>query len=198
MKVYLASNNKGKIKEIKEFFSNAEIITPNSLKEFKEPEENGETFEENSMIKAKALYNFIKDNIKKGDIIIADDSGIIIPTLDKYKLGVYTKRQMLRWTSENNCEEKEFWRYIVNTAGEKSEAKFLAVISVIDYEGKEYLYTHTLEGNITSPRGINGFGFDSIFEYEGKTLAERTREEKEKISPRGKALKKVKESFNFS
>ena len=114
MKIYLASNNKGKIEEIKKFFSNAEIITTNSLKEFQEPEENGTTFEENSMIKAKALYNFIKNNIKKRDIIIADDSGIIIPLLGEDKLGVYTKRQMLSWTSENNCDEKEFWKHIVN------------------------------------------------------------------------------------
>lgn len=191
MKIYLASNNKGKIKEIKKFFLNAEIITPNSLKEFQEPEENGKTFEENSMIKAKALYHFVKDNMKKGDIIIADDSGIIIPTLGEDKLGVYTKRQMLSWTSENNCDEKEFWEHIVNMAGEKSEAKFLAVISVIDCEGKEFLYTQTLNGNVVYPRGTNGFGFDSIFEYKGKTLAERTIEEKEKISPRGKALEKV-------
>lgn len=191
MKIYLASNNKGKIKEIKNFFLNAEIITPKSLKEFQEPEENGKTFEENSMIKAKALYHFVKDNMKKGDIIIADDSGIIIPTLGEDKLGVYTKRQMLSWTSENNCDEKEFWEHIVNMAGEKSEAKFLAVISVIDCEGKEFSYTHTLDGTVAYPRGTNGFGFDSIFEYKGKTLAERTIEEKEKISPRGKALEKV-------
>lgn len=195
MKIYLASNNKGKIEEIKKFFSNAEIITTNSLKEFQEPEENGTTFEENSMIKAKALYNFIKNNIKKRDIIIADDSGIIIPLLGEDKLGVYTKRQMLSWTSENNCDEKEFWKHIVNKVGEKAEAKFLAVISVIDCEGKEISYTYTLDGTVVYPRGTNGFAFDSIFEYEGKTLAERTIEEKEKISPRGKALEKVAKDF---
>ena len=92
MKIYLASNNKGKIKEIKKFFSNAEIITPNSLKEFQEPEENGKKFEENSMIKAKALYHFVKDNMKKGDIIIADDSGIIIPTLGEEKLEEFIQK----------------------------------------------------------------------------------------------------------
>ena len=195
MKIYLASNNKGKVEEIKKFFSNAEIITPNSLIEFQEPEENGKNFEENSMIKAKALYLFIKDKIEKGDIIISDDSGIIIPALGDDKLGVHTKRQMLSWISENKCEEREFWKHIVNVAGEKAKAKFLAVISVIDYEEKGYSYTYSLDGNITSPRGTNGFGFDSIFEYKGKTLAERTMEEKEKISPRGKALKKVVKDY---
>lgn len=195
MKIYLASNNKGKVEEIKKFFSNAEIITPKSLIGFQEAEENGKNFEENSMIKAKALYLFIKDKIEKGDIIISDDSGIIIPTLGNDKLGVHTKRQMLRWISENKCEEMEFWKHIVNIAGEKAKAKFLAVISVIDYEKKEYSYTYSLDGNITFPRGTNGFGFDSIFEYEGKTLAERTMEEKEGISPRVKALKKVVENY---
>ena len=147
------------------------------------------------MIKAKALYHFAKDNMEKGDIIIADDSGIIIPTLGEDKLGVYTKRQMLSWTSENNCDEKEFWEHIVNIAREKSEAKFLAVISVINCEGKEFSYTQTLDGTVVYPRGTNGFGFDSIFEYKGKTLAERTIEEKENISPRGKAIKKVADEF---
>lgn len=191
MKIYLASNNKGKVEEIKKFFSNAEIITPNSLMEFQEPEENGKSFEENSMIKAKTLHWFIKDKMKKGDIIISDDSGIIIPVLGDDKLGVHTKRQMLNWISENKCEEREFWKHIVNIAGEKTKAKFLAVISVIDYEEKEYLYKYSLDGNITFPRGTNGFGFDSIFEYEGKTLAERTMEEKERINPRVQALREV-------
>ncbi len=195
MKIYMASSNKGKIKEVESFFSQAEVIPLKNVKGFKEPEENGTTFKENSLIKAKALYNFICSKMEDGDLVLADDSGIIVPALGKDRLGVYTKRQMIAWTSKTGFTERDFWRKIVDEAGEGEEALFTAVISVIEKDGETSYYEATLKGTLTYPSGNNGFGFDPIFMFEGKSLAGRTMEEKQMVNPRAKALKLVSIKF---
>lgn len=195
MKIIIASGNKGKIADVCRFFPNAQVISQNELQGFTNPEETGKTFEENSLIKANALYDFIGKDMEASDIILADDSGILVSTLGKEELGVYTKRQMVAWCKKNNKTEINFWNHIVDKAGVGAEANFVATITVIDSNGKQLLFKQILSGKLTYSRGNNGFGFDPIFEVNGKTFAEYTNEEKQQMSPRAKALEQVQKQF---
>ncbi len=195
MNIYIASNNKGKINEIKSFFPNSNIISQDEIstmlnKEI-DTEETGKTFEENAILKVKGLFLYLKDIIKKNDIILADDSGIIVPSLPNL-LGVYTKRQMEKWCNENNKTQIDFYNYISLIANPKT-CFFESVIACYK-NGKIDTFKGRIEGNLAAfCRGDNGFGFDPIFEISGKTLAELSSEEKAKINPRIIALKLAQE-----
>ena len=188
---YIATNNKNKAKEITKILGAGKVILEENLINYEEPIEDGETFAENSEKKAKSLYEFIHNKMEANDLIIADDSGIIIPSLGKDKLGVYTKRNMIAWIKKEQKSEDEFWEYIANKAGQKAKAFFVAAITIIKTSGETIKIEESLEGMITSPKGKNGFAFDTIFQYDGKTLAERTDDEKQIINPRISALKQL-------
>lgn len=190
MKIFLGTNNRGKILEIIKYLPGHIAICPDEIQGYKEPVEDGKDFAENSKIKAQTIWNLVKTKMKPGDLILTDDSGIIIPKLED-RLGVKTKREMESWTEQNATTEKEFWRHISKIAGENAEANFVVVITIINYKGDAKQVEEILTGKITEPRGNNGFAFDSILEYEGRTLAEMTSEEKQKINPRAKAIKKA-------
>ena len=183
-KIVVASHNDGKLAMIKEIFSDFRILSLNDMEYFVEPEEDGETFEENAIIKAKFYHKNLNE------IVISDDSGICIPVLSNFP-GVRTKRWFEGSDRERNLaiidklkdfEEKEDRRVNFITA------VAIAINDTIIVEND------TLSGYITnSPRGENGFGFDEIFELEdGRTLAELSFEEKLEISTRKKALMKIK------
>lgn len=182
-KIVIATHNDGKLTMIKELFPACRILSLNDLEYFVEPEENGETFEENAIIKAKFYHKNINE------ICIADDSGICIPVLNNFP-GVRTKRWFKGSDRERNLalidKVKDF---------EKIDRKvnFITAIAIA-INGTVIAETETLSGYIADqPRGENGFGFDEIFELEnGKTLAELSFEEKLEISTRKKALEKIK------
>ena len=169
-----ASNNKGKIKEIKSIFNEEEII---SLKEANvdiDVIEDADSFYGNALKKAKEIFELT--NIP----VIADDSGICIDAFDGWP-GVLTHR----FAGEEATDEERNAVMLdkVNTQDNKN-AK--VICNLVYYDGKEIVVGEgILKGTIVSPRGTNGFGFDPIFELEsGKTLAELTSEEKNITSAR--------------
>lgn len=188
-KIILASNNNGKIKEFREIFKDMDI----ELVPMKEAgidvdiEENGETFEENSLIKARTVCKL------SGCITIADDSGLEVDYLGGQP-GVYSARFMGHDTSYD-IKNKAIIDKLKGVSGKDRSARFVAVIAVVFPDGRELVTRGTMEGIIgQEPLGENGFGYDPILflpEY-NKSSAELTPEEKNKISHRGKALEKMK------
>lgn len=191
-KIILASNNQNKVAEVKEILKdkNVEIV---SLKEAGidvDVEENGTTFEENALIKARAVCKMT------GSVTMADDSGLEVDYLDKQP-GVYSARFMGHDTSYD-IKNKAIIDKLEGVEGDARSARFVAAIAVVFPDGKEIVTRGTMEGLIArEPAGDNGFGYDPIVylpEY-GMTSAQLLPEEKNKISHRGKALKKMAEEL---
>lgn len=191
-KIIAATSNEGKLKEIREILNEYEIISLKDINCEIEIEEDGKTFEENALKKAKEIYKAI--NIP----CIADDSGLCIEQYNGWP-GVETAR-FLGKDKATNEYARERNEYILekmkNLPKQNRKAKHVTCISYVDSEN-EYIAIGEQPGYIAKlPRGDNGFGFDEIFELEnGKTMAEITKEEKNKISSRKKALEKIKESL---
>lgn len=196
MSIYIASNNEGKIKQIASCFPNSKILSINDIEKLLNIkiniEENGTTFKENALIKVKYLSNILSNLIKKDDIIIADDSGITIPSLPNM-LGVYTKRQMKEWCKKQTSKSTEidFYNHISQITPEPKACIFEAVIAIIK-NNQCKTFSSKLQGTLANKcRGTNGFGFDPIFEYNNKTLAEMTNKEREIINIRSQAIQKL-------
>lgn len=188
--IIIATNNTGKVKEIKEILKNEEIKTLKEMNINIEIEENGETFEANALIKAREIYRLTNT------ASIADDSGICIEALVGFP-GVKTAR----FLGENATQEERNNYLIKQLEGmprEKRKVQFITCIAYINEQGNEKIYKGILKGYIAeAPRGNNGFGFDEIFELEdGRTLAELKTEEKNSISSRKMALQKLKDDIN--
>ena len=186
--IILASNNKGKVREIKELLEDEEIKTLEEMNIEIDIEEDGNTFEENALKKAREIYKLTKIPC------IADDSGICIKELNGFP-GVRTAR----FLGDNVSQEERNNYLIEKLKGKPKEKRKVEFITCIAYvkNGEEKVFKGILEGYIAEmPRGNNGFGFDEIFELEdGKTLAELSNEEKNNISSRKIALEKLKESI---
>lgn len=182
--IVIASGNKGKIKETQEILKGYKIVSMEELGIEVEVEEDQETFRENAIKKAKEIANELN-----GKMCIADDSGIQIECLNGFP-GVFTKRWHKGTDRERNLAIIEKLKGIPK---EKRQIKFVTAIALSD--GKVTICEEgNIQGYVTeTPRGENGFGFDEIFELEnGKTLAELTQEEKNKISARKIALECMK------
>ena len=190
MKIILASNNKNKIAELKQILSplGYEVISQSEAGVDIEVEETGTTFEENSMIKAKAIYEISKMPV------VADDSGLEVDYLDKAP-GVYSHR----YAGENASDKdrcKKILSKLEGVADEKRTARFVCVISYIDLNGNASVLRGECEGFIGKEmKGDNGFGYDSIFMIGDRSFAEISSEEKNKISHRANALKKLTEKL---
>lgn len=186
MKVILASNNKGKIAEMKEILSplGYEVISQSEAGFDFSAEETGTTFKENAAIKAKAIYDKCKISV------IADDSGLEVDALDK-RPGVYSARY-----GGENLSYKEKCQMLIDelkdVQNKKRTARFVCVIYYIDNVGNETSFRGECEGKIGfEPKGENGFGFDPIFYVGEESFAQILAEKKNKISHRAKALKKL-------
>ena len=188
-KIVFATTNEGKVKEIKEILKDfpIEVVSMKEMGITADIEENGATFEENSLIKARALVKLT------GLPALADDSGLEVDYLNG-EPGIYSARYLGRDTDydyKNN--------YIIDklseAKGEERSARFVCVISLVLPDGREFVERGVVEGLIGyEQKGENGFGYDPIFylpEY-GKTSAELPPEEKNRISHRGKALTAMK------
>tara|TARA_B100000700_G_scaffold196733_2_gene216495 strand:+ start:948 stop:1544 length:597 start_codon:yes stop_codon:yes gene_type:complete len=187
----IGTNNKGKLKEIRELLPN--FIQTKSTSEFnlKSPKENGSTFEENSLIKSK----FFSKKTKL--LCIADDSGLEIDILDKMP-GIYSAR----WGGKKNDFKKairKVYRALdkkdKNWKKKKIKARFVCALSISFMSKKIGLVKGKVEGYISSkPRGKNGFGYDPIFIPNNfkKTFGEMDPSKKYKIDHRFKAFKKIK------
>lgn len=188
-KIILASNNKGKIKEIKEICRDlpVEIVSMKEAGIDVDIEENGTTFEENALIKARTIMNMT------GLLTIADDSGLEVDYLNK-EPGVYSARYMGHDTSYD-IKNKSIIERLKGVEDKDRTARFVCVMAAVFPDGKYVTAKGTMEGIIAHEiKGENGFGYDPIVylpEYL-KTSAQLTAMEKNKISHRGKALEKLK------
>ena len=188
-KIILASNNKGKIAEVKEILKdmNVEVISMKEAGLDVDIEENGSTFEENALIKAEAIMKMT------GEITIADDSGLEVDYLNK-EPGIYSARYMGHDTSYD-IKNNAIIQRLEGVKGTDRSARFVCAMAVVFPDGKNIIARGTMEGLIADkPMGENGFGYDTIMylpEYQ-KTSAQLSSEEKNKISHRGKALEKLK------
>lgn len=186
MKLVLATNNEGKVREFARILEplGIEVMTQKQAGVHVSPEENGTTFAENARIKAMAVYE------ATGLPTVADDSGLCIDAMNG-EPGVYSAR----YYGEDTPYEEKNRRIIESLNGvaeEKRTARFVAHITcvlskdeILDCEG-------VCEGTIGhKPAGDGGFGYDPIFYVGDKSFAELDGEAKDKVSHRGKALKKL-------
>jgi len=196
MKILVASNNQGKIQEIQEILQQHEIISLKQINCNIEVIEDGKTFEENAIKKAKTIFQ--ETQIPS----IADDSGIEIEEYQGWP-GVLTAR-FLGEDKQTNEYARERNKYILekmkNLQKEKRKVKHVTCIAYCDKNGAKVSRGEQAGYISQTPRGDNGFGFDEIFELpNGKTMAEITKEEKNQISSRKKALEKIKKQIcNYS
>lgn len=191
--IILASNNKDKVKEVKEILKGYDIISMKEAGIDVDIEENGTTFEENALIKARAIMKLT------GQITMADDSGLEIDYLNKAP-GVYSARFMGHDTSYD-IKNKALIQKLEGVKGSDRSGRFVCAIAVCFPDGREIVKRGTMEGLIAEEiKGDNGFGYDPIVylpEY-GRTSGELAPEEKNKISHRGKALTLIKEELDKS
>lgn len=185
--IIIASGNKSKIREVQEILNDYNIISMRDYDLQIEVEEDQKTFEANAVKKAETIAKILE-----GRKCIADDSGIEIEYLNGFP-GVETKRWLLGSDRERNLQILEKLKRVQK---ENRSIKFVSAIAISD--GKNTVSAVAeLEGKVAKQaRGENGFGFDEIFELEdGRTLAEISQEEKNKISARRKALELLKEKL---
>lgn len=182
----VATNNNGKINEIKAIFRDYEVFSLSDKNIKIEVNEDGNTFEENAVKKAKEVYEISKEPV------LADDSGICIDILNGWP-GVYTHR----FVGENVSDAERNQAIIEKMKNYSERERNASVVCEIAYYDGENLMVERgeIKGKISeSRRGKNGFGFDEIFELnDGRTLAELSPEEKNCISARKIALEKLRE-----
>lgn len=194
-KLIIASNNSGKIKEIKRILRDIDIEVL-SLKDIGldiDVEEDGLTFEENAKKKSTEIY---KELIKKGEnnfIIMSDDSGLEVKYLNG-EPGVFSAR----YAGEHGNDKKNNEKLLLKLEGvdyKNRKAKFVCQLAIISDKNEYRSVKGIVEGYILDKeKGEGGFGYDPLFFYEplNKSFAELTMEEKNKISHRGSALQKAR------
>ena len=193
-KLLIGTNNKGKLKEIRDLLpENLEIYSTSSFK-IKSPIENGKSFEENSLIKARYFSK------KSKMICLSDDSGLEVDILDGNP-GIYSAR----WGGKKgdfikamNKVFKELDKKNKNWKTKKIKARFICALSIYGHDHKTIISTGKIEGYISpSMKGKNGFGYDPIFIPKGKkiTFGEMKPTQKYKMDHRFKAFKKIKKFF---
>tara|TARA_B110000196_G_scaffold176508_1_gene151363 strand:+ start:432 stop:1034 length:603 start_codon:yes stop_codon:yes gene_type:complete len=194
IKLLIGTNNKGKLKEISNLLpKNIEIYSPSDFK-VKSPIENGKTFEENSLIKAK----YFSEKLKMP--CLSDDSGLEIDILGGNP-GIYSARwggKKGNFVKAMNRVFKELSQKDNSWRNKKIKARFICVLTIYGHNKKIINSTGKIEGYIsTSIRGKNGFGYDSIFIPKGKkiTFGEMKPFQKYKTDHRFKAFNKIKKFF---
>lgn len=194
MKILLASHNKNKIAELeallKTVCADAEVVSLSDVGFTDEIIEDGTTFEENALIKART-------GARLGYITVADDSGLMVDAPGGAP-GVYSAR----YAGEDGNTEKNNAKLLAALQGvpqDKRTAHFVSVVACVFPDGREDIVVRgECPGEIlTSPRGKTGFGYDPLFWYApfGKTYAEMTAEEKNSISHRGVAMQAFAKAF---
>lgn len=185
-----ATTNQGKVREIKAILGDIgeDIISLKEAGISVNIVEDGTTFEENAIIKAKAIMEMT------GQMVLADDSGLEVDAMNK-EPGIYSARFMGEDTSYD-IKNKEIIKRLEGVEGDARSARFVCVIAAAFPNGEVITTRGTIEGVIAKEqRGTNGFGYDPIVyvpEY-GMTTGEMDPEQKNAISHRGKALMAMKE-----
>lgn len=191
-RIIFATGNKDKLREIREILVDLdiEVISMKEAGITADIVEDGTTFEENAIIKAKAIHELT------GEAVLADDSGLEVDYLNK-EPGVYSARYMGEDTSYH-IKNMSLVDRLEGVPDEKRTARFVCVIALVTEDGQVVTTRGNYEGIIGyEEKGENGFGYDPIFyvpEY-GCYSAELSREKKNEISHRGKALRLMKEEI---
>lgn len=193
-KIIFATGNSGKMKEVSRILEDLglAVISMRDAGINMEIEENGTTYEENALLKARAVAQSAGGHC----IVLADDSGLEIDYLNR-ELGVYSARYLGEQTSYRQ-KNKNLIERLAGVPDEKRTARFVCAIAAVLPDGRELTTLGVIEGRIGyEEKGRGGFGYDPIFfvpEY-GKTTAELTEEEKNAVSHRGRALSAMKKEL---
>ena len=188
MEILLATGNRGKVIELQEMLAgyNIKVLSLNDFPDFPEVEENGQTFVDNALLKARLAAD------KTGLLSLADDSGLEVDALNGAP-GVYSAR----FAGEPKNDSKNIDKLLLEMEGvpeEKRTARFRCSLAVVCPGGKEHTTDGVVEGSILySRKGEGGFGYDPVFFLKkmGKTMAELSLEEKNSLSHRAQAFKKA-------
>jgi len=187
MKILLATTNRGKVEEIREMLADSgnTIIGLDEVESIREVEETGTTFGENALIKARYYHSLT------GLVTIADDSGLEVEALAGMP-GV----KSARYAGPGATDRQRIDRLLNELKGRaenERSARFVCAAGIVWQNGQR-LFVEEAGGIIlASPKGANGFGYDPIFYYPplGKTFAELFRDEKRRISHRGRAFQRL-------
>ena len=198
-KIILASINSHKVEEIKNILKDINI----EVKSLKEENididiiEDGTTFEENAMKKAKGIADYLKLRGEENFIVMADDSGIEVDYLNGAP-GVYSARYAGEHGNDDMNNEK-LLRELKDVPEDKRTGRFVCQIVLVDSNNKELSIRGEVEGKILKEiNGAGGFGYDPLFYYEplNKSFGELSSEEKNKVSHRAKALNELKQRID--
>ncbi len=193
-RIVFATGNACKVKEIQMIMADTgmEVVSMKEAGITTDVEENGSTYEENALIKARAVARYTDA------IVMADDSGLEVDYLNK-EPGIHSARYLGEDTSYRVKNQNLIDR-LEGVPDEKRTARFVCAIAAVLPDGRELTTRATIEGRIDyEEKGSHGFGYDPIFyvpEFR-KTTAELTEEEKNKLSHRGKALRLMKEELKY-
>jgi XTP/dITP diphosphohydrolase len=190
MKIVLATGNKNKLREFQQILATdtLEIVPQSTFPDCPEVVEDGTTFEENALKKARAIA------AHTGCIAMADDSGLEVDAL-MGEPGIYSAR----YAGEPKSDEHNIKLLLENmrrVCGAGRGAQFVCVIAVVTPQGQELVVQGLCRGRITDrPMGSDGFGYDPVFldEQTGRTFAQLTSEEKNRISHRGRAVRELRD-----
>lgn len=183
--IVLATNNQHKLEEFRQILSDYEILSLKDIDYYDEIEETGNTFEENALIKAKTISNYLKEE-NKDYIVIADDSGLCVPSLNN-EPGIYSSRY-----AGLNATDLDNRKKLLKELKTKDRSAYFNCTIVVYYPNNTYkVACGKTYGKITTKeQGSNGFGYDPIF-YSNeldKTFGIASNEEKNKVSHRAKAI----------
>lgn len=193
-RIVFATGNAGKIREINAIMADTgmEVVSMKDAGIQIDVEENGKTYEENALIKARAA---VAVSVSE-DIVMADDSGLEIDYLNG-EPGIYSARYLGENTSYR-IKNADLVSRLEGVPDDKRTARFVCAIAAVLPDGRELTVRAAIEGRIGyEEKGANGFGYDPIFyvpEFQ-KTTAELTETEKNEVSHRGKALRLMKEEL---
>lgn len=191
----IASNNAHKHQELREIFTlhglssaDVKLIVPREVGITIDPEENADTYAGNALIKARAFAN--EPNRQPDWLVLADDSGLEVDAL-KGRPGLLSARYHKAAPNGDGCTE--LLRELMGVPPAHRQARFRAVLALIDTTGQEYLFEGVCEGSIGDrQRGTGGFGFDPVFAVDAdpadRHMAELPSAEKHRISHRGLAM----------
>ena len=205
--IIFATGNQGKIREIKEIAkesihaSRIEVLSMKEAGVQADPEENGADFEDNALIKAQAVFDLLRSRPVPEDtlrIVMSDDSGLVIDALGGAP-GVHSARYM-GYDTDYRLRMEHILELMKDVPDEKRSARFVAAVAAILPDGSSRVVRGAMEGMIGhSIAGENGFGYDPFFylpQY-GKTSAEISPEEKNRISHRGQALRMMMDQLGL-
>jgi XTP/dITP diphosphohydrolase len=191
MEIVIASHSVHKIKEFRDMlkqFKHIDVLSLLNFPQYVLPEETGTTFRENAIIKATDAALVLNK------WVLADDSGLVVPALNG-EPGVYSRRYAGNEATDAENRQKLLLK-MANFNDDKRLGIFECCLALASPEGIEKVVSGTREGMIIKEeRGRNGFGYDSLFEYQNKTFAELQEKTKNLISHRGKAFEKLIPTF---